>query len=75
MNAGAYFADALGEGLFWVGFIRIGDVSLYVTTQTSAVEDMVDAGDVAVGILRLTPDILVPFEFAGAPCDEGELRI
>jgi hypothetical protein len=57
------------------GITRVGDVTLDVTTPTSATEDIVDAGDVSVGMLRLTPEILVPFDFYGAAYDSGELRI
>lgn len=57
------------------GVTRIGEVDLNVMTATSDLTDVVDAGDVSVGTLRFTPELLVPLHITGEAYDAVELRI
>ncbi|MEO1639427.1 MAG: Ig-like domain-containing protein [Pseudomonadota bacterium] len=57
------------------GYTSIGDVDLTVSTPTSEVADGVDAGDLYLGLLQFTPEVLVPLNVSGDIFDAAELRV
>jgi hypothetical protein len=60
---------------FAYGITQIGEVDLTTTTATSSVDDVVDAGDVQLGLLRLTSEFLIPVDLKTDAYDQAELRI
>lgn len=57
------------------GYTQIGDVDLAVTTAASSLDHVVDAGDVQLTVLRLTPEIFIPVDIETDAYDVTELRI
>lgn len=60
---------------FAYGYTQIGNVDLDVTTATSSADYVVDAGDVQLAVLRLTPELFIPVHIETDAYDVAEFRI